>query len=124
MKLYAKSQSRYAQYGDVSSKTDVYAFGVVLYELISVKEAIVKTNDVVTESKGLVSLEAMGHRNVAILAAVHALEEASATEGVIRCMRSISSEVSSDLIVQVKGSRYLLHKGVAGHSQRLLLWKG
>ncbi|KAA8515739.1 hypothetical protein F0562_018650 [Nyssa sinensis] len=30
--------------------------------------------------------EAMGHRNVAFLAAVHALEEASATEGVIRCM--------------------------------------
>ncbi|KAA8520131.1 hypothetical protein F0562_014387 [Nyssa sinensis] len=46
----------YAQYGDVSSKTDVYAFGVVLYELISAKEAIVKTNEVVTESKGLVSL--------------------------------------------------------------------
>ncbi|KAA8534690.1 hypothetical protein F0562_032207 [Nyssa sinensis] len=46
----------YAQYGDVSSKTDAYAFGVVLYELISAKEAIVKTNEVVTESKGLVSL--------------------------------------------------------------------
>ncbi|KAA8522709.1 hypothetical protein F0562_009129 [Nyssa sinensis] len=30
--------------------------------------------------------EAMGHRNVAFLAAVHAPEEASATEGVIRCM--------------------------------------
>ncbi|KAF7815373.1 lysM domain receptor-like kinase 3 [Senna tora] len=34
----------YAQYGDVSPKVDVYAFGVVLYELISAKEAIVKTN--------------------------------------------------------------------------------
>ncbi|KAG1330976.1 putative Chitin elicitor receptor kinase 1 [Cocos nucifera] len=46
----------YAQYGDVSSKVDVYAFGVVLYELISAKEAIVKTNEFVTESKGLVAL--------------------------------------------------------------------
>lgn len=47
---------RYAQYGDVSPKIDVYAFGVVLYELISAKEAVIKTNEVVTESKGLVAL--------------------------------------------------------------------
>ncbi|KAK7412693.1 hypothetical protein VNO78_04248 [Psophocarpus tetragonolobus] len=46
----------YAQYGDVSSKIDVYAFGVVLYELISGKEAIVKTNEPENESKGLVAL--------------------------------------------------------------------
>lgn len=46
----------YAQYGDVSPKVDVYAFGVVLYELISAKEAIVKTDDSVTDSKGLVAL--------------------------------------------------------------------
>ncbi|KAA8515547.1 hypothetical protein F0562_018842 [Nyssa sinensis] len=46
----------YARYGDVSPKIDVYAFGVVLYELISAKEAIVKTNEVITESQGLVSL--------------------------------------------------------------------
>ncbi|XP_059662656.1 chitin elicitor receptor kinase 1-like [Cornus florida] len=46
----------YAQYGDVSPKVDVYAFGVVLYELISAKEAIVKTNETITESKGLVAL--------------------------------------------------------------------
>ncbi|KAK6917783.1 Protein kinase domain [Dillenia turbinata] len=46
----------YAQYGDVSPKIDVYAFGVVLYELISAKEAIVKTNESTTESKGLVAL--------------------------------------------------------------------
>ncbi|CAI9086830.1 OLC1v1020749C2 [Oldenlandia corymbosa var. corymbosa] len=46
----------YAQYGDVSPKIDVYAFGVVLYELISAKEAIVKTNEMVSESKGLVAL--------------------------------------------------------------------
>ncbi|KAG8365385.1 hypothetical protein BUALT_Bualt18G0099200 [Buddleja alternifolia] len=46
----------YAQYGDVSPKIDVYAFGVVLFELISAKEAIVKTNEVITESKGLVAL--------------------------------------------------------------------
>ncbi|KAJ7946331.1 putative Receptor protein kinase [Quillaja saponaria] len=46
----------YAQYGDVSPKIDVYAFGVVLYELVSAKEAVVKANDIVTESKGLVAL--------------------------------------------------------------------
>jgi serine/threonine protein kinase len=47
---------RYAQYGDVSPKVDVYAFGVVLYELISAKDAIVKTNEFVSESMGLVAL--------------------------------------------------------------------
>ncbi|KAL6975685.1 LysM domain receptor-like kinase 3 [Sarracenia purpurea var. burkii] len=46
----------YAQYGDVSPKVDVYAFGVVLYELISAKEAIVKDNGSLMESKGLVGL--------------------------------------------------------------------
>ncbi|KAL1562506.1 chitin elicitor receptor kinase 1-like [Salvia divinorum] len=46
----------YAQYGDVSPKVDVYAFGVVLFELISAKEAIVRTNEVVAESRGLVAL--------------------------------------------------------------------
>jgi chitin elicitor receptor kinase 1 len=45
----------YAQYGDVSPKIDVYAFGVVLYELISAKEAIFKTNELAPESRGLVS---------------------------------------------------------------------
>ncbi|KAK9133245.1 hypothetical protein Scep_012773 [Stephania cephalantha] len=46
----------YAQYGDVSPKVDVYAFGVVLYELISAKEAIVKKNKSMAESKGLITL--------------------------------------------------------------------
>ncbi|KAK1568314.1 hypothetical protein Q3G72_022985 [Acer saccharum] len=46
----------YAQYGDVSPKIDVYAFGVVLYELISAKEAIVKENGSAAESRGLVVL--------------------------------------------------------------------
>ncbi|XP_022771751.1 lysM domain receptor-like kinase 3 isoform X1 [Durio zibethinus] len=46
----------YAQYGDVSAKVDVYAFGVVLYELISAKEAIVKANGSIADSKGLVAL--------------------------------------------------------------------
>ncbi|KAE8673069.1 Chitin elicitor receptor kinase 1 [Hibiscus syriacus] len=46
----------YAQYGDVSAKVDVYAFGVVLYELISAKEAIVKSHGSLAESKGLVAL--------------------------------------------------------------------
>jgi serine/threonine protein kinase len=48
---------RYARYGDVSPKVDVYAFGVVLYELLSAKEAIIKTSDdSSSESKGLVGL--------------------------------------------------------------------
>ncbi|XP_072999878.1 chitin elicitor receptor kinase 1 [Typha latifolia] len=46
----------YAQYGDVSPKVDVYAFGVVLYELISAKEAIVKMDESTGETKGLVAL--------------------------------------------------------------------
>ncbi|ESR63029.1 hypothetical protein CICLE_v10017678mg, partial [Citrus x clementina] len=46
----------YAQYGEVSPKIDVYAFGVVLYELISAMEAVVKTNETITESTGLVAL--------------------------------------------------------------------
>ncbi|KAL2483173.1 Chitin elicitor receptor kinase 1 [Forsythia ovata] len=46
----------YAQYGDVSPKVDVYAFGVVMYELISAKEAIVKANGSIADSKGLVAL--------------------------------------------------------------------
>ncbi|PIA50549.1 hypothetical protein AQUCO_01200018v1 [Aquilegia coerulea] len=46
----------YAQYGDVSPKVDVYAFGVVLYELISAKEAIVKANGSIADTKGLVAL--------------------------------------------------------------------
>ncbi|KAK4577214.1 hypothetical protein RGQ29_027642 [Quercus rubra] len=46
----------YAQYGDVSSKVDVYAFGVVLYELISAKEAVFKDNSSAHESMGLVAL--------------------------------------------------------------------
>ncbi|GFQ07230.1 chitin elicitor receptor kinase 1 [Phtheirospermum japonicum] len=46
----------YAQYGDVSPKVDVFAFGVVLYELVSAKEAIVKANGSAVDSKGLVAL--------------------------------------------------------------------
>ncbi|KAI3703998.1 hypothetical protein L1987_74199 [Smallanthus sonchifolius] len=46
----------YVQYGDVSSKVDVYAFGVVLYELISAKKAIIRPNDSDDEPKGLVAL--------------------------------------------------------------------
>ncbi|EFJ21730.1 hypothetical protein SELMODRAFT_443457 [Selaginella moellendorffii] len=33
----------YARFGDVSPKIDVYSFGVVLYEIISAKDAIVRT---------------------------------------------------------------------------------
>lgn len=43
-------------YGNVSPKTDVYAFGVVLYELISAKQAVVTTNETITQTKGLVAL--------------------------------------------------------------------
>lgn len=53
---------RYAQYGEVSPKVDVYAFGVVLFELISAKEAIVKTSESVNETKGLVGL--VGSQNL------------------------------------------------------------
>lgn len=47
---------RYAQYGEVSPKVDVYAFGVVLYELISAKAAVVKQNAAGPDSKGLVGM--------------------------------------------------------------------
>ena len=47
---------RYARYGDVSPKVDVYAFGVVLYELISAKEAIVRSTESASDVKGLVYL--------------------------------------------------------------------
>ncbi|XP_056687159.1 chitin elicitor receptor kinase 1 [Spinacia oleracea] len=46
----------YAQYGEVSPKVDVYAFGVVLYELISAKAAVVKQNFSGPDSKGLVGM--------------------------------------------------------------------
>ncbi|XWS75771.1 hypothetical protein CRYUN_Cryun01aG0120900 [Craigia yunnanensis] len=46
----------YARFGEASPKVDVYAFGVILYELISAKAAIVKTNDSAVGSKGLVAL--------------------------------------------------------------------
>ncbi|KAI3989333.1 hypothetical protein MKX01_026916 [Papaver californicum] len=46
----------YAQYGDISPKVDVYAFGVVIFELISAKEALVKANGCIAESRGLVAL--------------------------------------------------------------------
>ncbi|XP_021771265.1 chitin elicitor receptor kinase 1-like isoform X2 [Chenopodium quinoa] len=46
----------YAQYGEVSPKVDVYAFGVVLYELISAKAAVVKQNASGPDSKGLVGM--------------------------------------------------------------------
>ncbi|KAJ0264662.1 Chitin elicitor receptor kinase 1 [Hirschfeldia incana] len=43
-------------YGEVSSKVDVYAFGVVLYELISAKAAVVKMNQASGEFRGLVGV--------------------------------------------------------------------
>ncbi|KNA23424.1 hypothetical protein SOVF_024950 [Spinacia oleracea] len=46
----------YAQYGEVTPKIDVFAFGVVLYELISAKAAVVRESKSVAESKGLVAL--------------------------------------------------------------------
>ncbi|KAF8031904.1 hypothetical protein BT93_D0961 [Corymbia citriodora subsp. variegata] len=48
----------YAQYGDVSPKVDVYAFGIVLYELISTKQAMIKMDGSASEAKGLVALMA------------------------------------------------------------------
>ncbi|KAF0914392.1 hypothetical protein E2562_028484 [Oryza meyeriana var. granulata] len=46
----------YARYGEVSPKVDVYAFGVVLYELLSAKQAIVRSSGSVSDAKGLVLL--------------------------------------------------------------------
>ncbi|XP_057536219.1 lysM domain receptor-like kinase 3 isoform X1 [Amaranthus tricolor] len=46
----------YAQFGEVTPKVDVYAFGVVLYQLISAKAAVVKQNRSTFESKSLVAL--------------------------------------------------------------------
>lgn len=41
-------------YGRISRKIDVYAFGVVLYELISAKAAVIKIDEPSTEFKSLV----------------------------------------------------------------------
>ncbi|KAM1964421.1 hypothetical protein ACFX15_044891 [Malus domestica] len=46
----------YAQYGEVSPKIDVFAFGVVIFELISAKEAVFREDGSSSESKGLVGL--------------------------------------------------------------------
>ncbi|XP_010244131.1 PREDICTED: lysM domain receptor-like kinase 3 [Nelumbo nucifera] len=46
----------YGRLGDVSPKIDVYAFGVVLYELISAKEAIVKPDGSSAEPRTLVAM--------------------------------------------------------------------
>ncbi|OVA03426.1 Protein kinase domain [Macleaya cordata] len=46
----------YAQWGDITPKVDVYAFGVVLYELISAKEAVVKPHGSNVDTTGLVAL--------------------------------------------------------------------
>ncbi|KAK4263602.1 hypothetical protein QN277_028991 [Acacia crassicarpa] len=43
-------------YGSVSPKIDVFAFGVVLYELISAKEALLRAGESDSDRKGLVSL--------------------------------------------------------------------
>ncbi|XP_021763736.1 chitin elicitor receptor kinase 1-like [Chenopodium quinoa] len=46
----------YAQFGDVSPKVDVFAFGVVLFELISGKEAVVKGSESSLQPQGLATL--------------------------------------------------------------------
>ncbi|KAI9124758.1 hypothetical protein K1719_004085 [Acacia pycnantha] len=43
-------------YGSVSPKIDVFAFGVVLYELISAKKALLRAGESDSDTKGLVSL--------------------------------------------------------------------
>ncbi|EOA32020.1 hypothetical protein CARUB_v10015262mg [Capsella rubella] len=43
-------------YAQVSAKVDVYAFGVVLFELISAKSAVVKMNETVGEFRSLVGV--------------------------------------------------------------------
>ncbi|KAI3898247.1 hypothetical protein MKX03_025814 [Papaver bracteatum] len=44
----------YVLWGLITLKVDVYAFGVVLYELISAKPAVVTSNDSSVEARGLV----------------------------------------------------------------------
>lgn len=50
----------YARFGDVSPKIDVYAFGVVLFEILSAKEAIVRigptNSDLAGNQRGLVTM--------------------------------------------------------------------
>ncbi|XP_074311868.1 lysM domain receptor-like kinase 3 isoform X2 [Silene latifolia] len=46
----------YAQFGEVTPKVDVFAFGVVLYELISAKEAVVKQSNSAVELTSLADL--------------------------------------------------------------------
>ncbi|KAB2595813.1 chitin elicitor receptor kinase 1-like [Pyrus ussuriensis x Pyrus communis] len=45
-----------ARYGEVSPKVDVFAFGVVIFELILAKEAVFRADGSSSESKGLVGL--------------------------------------------------------------------
>ncbi|KAI3740923.1 hypothetical protein L2E82_31398 [Cichorium intybus] len=54
--VYIHRDIKYIRYGEVSPMVDVYAFGVVLFELISAKEAIIKTNEFGREPMGLVRL--------------------------------------------------------------------
>ncbi|KAI3849052.1 hypothetical protein MKX03_011495 [Papaver bracteatum] len=44
----------HGKWGDITPKVDVYAFGVVLYELISAKAAVVRSNGSSFELRGLV----------------------------------------------------------------------
>ncbi|XP_052116430.1 chitin elicitor receptor kinase 1-like [Arachis duranensis] len=54
--IMESSMARYV-YGSVSPKINVYAFGVVLYELISAKEALMRSGGASgAELKGLVAL--------------------------------------------------------------------
>ncbi|KAH9617760.1 hypothetical protein KSS87_014371 [Heliosperma pusillum] len=46
----------YAQFGEVTPKVDVFAFGVVLYELISAKEAVIKQSNASVELTSLADL--------------------------------------------------------------------
>ncbi|KAL9236177.1 hypothetical protein vseg_010878 [Gypsophila vaccaria] len=46
----------YAQFGEVTPKIDVFAFGVVLYELISAKEAVIRPGKSAVELTSLVDL--------------------------------------------------------------------
>lgn len=62
---------RYAKRGNVSPKVDVYAFGVVLYELISAKEAVVKTHG--STAKGLVSLVSLIQSSLCFQLMMHML---------------------------------------------------
>lgn len=62
---------RYLRDGRATTKSDVYAFGVVLFELISGKEAIIRTEGVIVnnaERRSLASVVSPSSQKIAAVA--------------------------------------------------------